>query len=176
MNGGFIWKESLRFRCAKRPFSVQPLEIINQVTDKIIILCCGFSFFSVSKSYINDCSYYVCEMPATVFGLHNSQSVHIHVYKGLWWAFTNPLSQHLGSAVQAVSTAQTKHCMQYCTAVCALPRELWCRHQAQMRQLTCTSSSSMAMRALWIQPMGGKKWGFQKEGLAANIITNKVLR
>lgn len=80
---------------------------------------------------------------------HNSQRVRIHVHgkasKACWGVFTNPLSPHVVALRSRLYTQHTGGGVRNSARLPhALPRELGCRHQPQMRQLTCVSSPSVA--------------------------------
>lgn len=83
---------------------------------------------------------------------HNSQRVHVHVHvgsiRGLLGSFHKPSEPTFGCSVVSTihthaahtHTQHTRGGMQQRTAAHALPRELGCQHQPQMRQLTRVSS------------------------------------
>lgn len=95
---------------------------------------------------------------------HNSQRVRVHVQGGLskacWGVFTNPLRPHVVALRAQLYTQHTWGDTQQRTAAHALLRELGCRHQPQMRQLTCVSSPSVAnyIRALRGYTTHTKTW------------------
>lgn len=98
----------------------------------------------VSDYQINSVHVSLCPILLRNNMQHNSQRVRVHVHGGLskacWGVFTNP----------RLYTQHTRGGTQQRTAAHALLRELGCRHQPQMRQLTCVSSPSVAnyIRAL----------------------------
>lgn len=127
-----------------------------------------------SKSYINDCSYYVSERPATVCGEHNSQRVHVHVYKGLWGAFTNWVNMW---ALLSRLSPQHKQSTTCGTALLYVhsPESFGAGIRHRWGNLPVLHPPAWQWE-LYESSQWGKKWGSQKESLAGNIITNKVLR